>query len=100
MLAAVAYGYYPKYKENLKWYQYVKRMSMGNPKPFVLKYFFNIKNNSQLTVLDWGAGNRSDTNFLLRKGYIVYAVDVHDKFIKRINKNITLEYKVNLHLIK
>lgn len=90
--------YYPCHKERLKWQQYFNRTTIGEPNKLVSNYFSSLQDNVQLTILDLGAGNGSDTAFLLGKGHIVYAVDFYDESIKKIEANIAS--KVGLKIIK
>lgn len=100
MLLAIGYGYYPKYKDYLKWREYFSRTEMRAPNKLITEYFDKYQMSTPLTVLDLGAGNGSDTKYFLEKNNIVYSVDFHEESIKRINGNISSEFKPNLHLVK
>lgn len=93
--------YYPIYKENLKWKQYFKRTNIGDPNNLVSSYFKSATyvNPADIKILDLGAGNGSDSLYLLNKGYEIYAVDFQNESIERIKSNMAPEKNKNIKLI-
>ncbi len=72
-----------------KWDEYFGRTTIRSPNKLLSDYFVKIHNNKEFIILDLGAGNGSDSIYLVKKGFTVYAVDFFDEAIKSIHQNNT-----------